>query len=153
MQQEAETEEFQPRMDTDGHGFYRSEEERFQTSVAEGEILSDPVNVSGPEDGCVSQGAAAFGILGLEQMAPARAAEQDFASGGNLETFGYGFSGLIASRTSHIYSLALLGAGAVPHPGWVNRQIRAIQRSLRMGRSASAAAGSATGGGGITGSG
>ena len=63
--------------------------------MAKGKILGDTVNVGRAKDGCVSQGAAAFGILGLEQMAPARAVEQDFASGGNLETFGYGFSGLI----------------------------------------------------------
>jgi hypothetical protein len=85
--------------------------------VAEREILGDPVSVGGSEDRGVSQGAAAFGIFGLEQMTPARTAEQDFAGGGYLETFGYGFSGLIASRSSHIGSLSWFSAGLGMHPG------------------------------------
>jgi hypothetical protein len=36
-------------------------------------------------------------------MPPARTAEQDFAGSRYLEAFGNGFSGLIASGSSHIY--------------------------------------------------
>jgi hypothetical protein len=94
--------------------------------MAKGEVLRDPVNVGGAEYRCVAQGPAAFGIFGLEQMSPARAAKQNLARGGYLESFGYRFSGLITSGSSHIYLLFWLSAGAVMRPGRVYVQVPAF---------------------------
>jgi hypothetical protein len=69
--------------------------------VTEREVLFDPVNIGGSQDRCSSKGTAAFGILGLQQMAPARASEQDFSCAGYLESFGHCFSGLNAFWASH----------------------------------------------------
>src|SRR5436190_23823038 len=52
-------------------------------------------------------------------MAPTGASEQDFATSGYLEAFGHRFSGLIASRSSHICLFSWFSAGALTRPGWV----------------------------------
>jgi hypothetical protein len=57
--------------------------------MTEREVLSDSVNVCGSGEGRLSQRPAAFGIFALQQVAPAGAAEEDFAGAGDFETFGY----------------------------------------------------------------
>jgi hypothetical protein len=71
--------------------------------VTERKVLFNPVNVGWSEDRRLSQGAPAFGVLGLQQMALARASEQDFSRAGYFEPFGYGFSCFNALWTSHKY--------------------------------------------------
>jgi len=55
--------------------------------VTEWKVLFDPVNIGWSENRRFSQGPAAFGILILEQMAPARSSEEDFSGAGNFEPF------------------------------------------------------------------
>ena len=69
--------------------------------MAERQILRDAVGIRGIHTGQTAQRAAAFGIFGLRQMAPARAGAQDFSAGRNLETLGHGLSGFNAFGTSH----------------------------------------------------
>ena len=57
--------------------------------MAERQILGDTINVGRSEDRCLSQGAAAFGIFALKQMAFASAVEQDFAGGSYFEPLSY----------------------------------------------------------------
>jgi len=70
-------------------------------SVAERQILRDTVGVGGIHTGQSAQGAAAFGILGLRQMAAARAGAQNFSASRNLKAFGHGLFGFNAFGTSH----------------------------------------------------
>jgi hypothetical protein len=72
-----------------------------QRSVTERKILYHPVNVGWPENGHFSQGPAPFGVLVLEQMAPARSSEEDFAGAGYLEPFTDRFPGLNSFGSSH----------------------------------------------------
>ena len=58
------------------------------SSVAKWKILFDSINVSGSENGRFPQRSAPLGILPLEQMPLAGAAEQDLAGSRNLEAFG-----------------------------------------------------------------
>ena len=84
--------------------------------MTEGQILQDAISVGRSNEGCLAQGAAAFGILGLEQMAPARAPSQDFAGSGYLETLGHCLPGFYSFGSSHIGSLFLF---AVRIHDWV----------------------------------
>jgi len=59
---------------------------------AERKVLFYPVNVGRPEHRSLSQGTAAFGTLGLQQMAAAGPPEKDFSSAGYFEPLGYRFS-------------------------------------------------------------
>jgi len=63
-----------------GHGRQRG-------SVAERQILFDPINVGCSEDPGLSQRPAAFRTFALKQMASAGAPEKYFAGAGYLETF------------------------------------------------------------------
>jgi hypothetical protein len=72
-----------------------------QQSVAERQTLGDAISVGRIHAGQTAQRAAAFGIFGLRQMAPAGAGAQDLSAGRNLEAFGYGFLGFDAFGTSH----------------------------------------------------
>jgi hypothetical protein len=73
--------------------------------VTEGQALLDAVFIRRMDPGCASQCAAAFGILGLKQVAFAGAGAQDFAASSNLEPFGGGFLRFNAFWTSHKVSL------------------------------------------------
>jgi hypothetical protein len=57
--------------------------------VAEWQVLRDAINVGWSHEPGLTQGPAATGTFALKQMAAARAAEQHFAGGGDLEPFGY----------------------------------------------------------------
>jgi len=57
--------------------------------VAEWQILCDAIRVGRSNESRSSQGPAAFGILALEQMPPARASAHHFAGAGYLETFSH----------------------------------------------------------------
>ena len=70
-------------------------------SVAKWQVLCDTIDVGWPHDGRFSQRAAAFGIFGLRQMAPARAGAHHLSAGRNLETLGHGLPGFNAFGTSH----------------------------------------------------
>ena len=70
-------------------------------SMAERQTLRDTVNVGRPEDLRLSQRPPPFRAFPLEQMAPARAAEQHFAGPSYLETFAYRLFGLNAFGPSH----------------------------------------------------
>src|SRR5579872_2691991 len=65
------------------------------------QVLLDAIFIRGIHAGQSAQRAAAFGILGLRQMAPARAGAQDLAAGGDLEPLGHGLLRLDAFGTSH----------------------------------------------------
>src|SRR3954452_1830010 len=51
--------------------------------------------------GGATQGTAALGAFGLQQMPLAGAGAQDFSAGRNLEPLGHGLLGFDAFRTSH----------------------------------------------------
>ena len=57
--------------------------------MAKREVLLDPVNVGGSNEGRLSQRPAAFGIFALQQMAPTGAPEEYLAGAGDFETFGH----------------------------------------------------------------
>ncbi len=69
--------------------------------MAEGQALGDAILVGEVDGAGAAQAAAAFGALGLAQVAPAGAGAQHFAAGGDLEPLGHGLLGLDAFRTSH----------------------------------------------------
>jgi hypothetical protein len=69
--------------------------------VAEGQTLSDAVDIGRIHAGQTPQRTAAFGIFGLRQVAPAGAGTHDFSAGRNLEAFGHGLLGFDAFGTSH----------------------------------------------------
>ena len=69
--------------------------------MAEGKALLDAIFVSGMDHGRATQTPPALGILGLAQMPPAGTRAQDFAAGGDFESFRGGFLGLNAFGTSH----------------------------------------------------
>ena len=75
--------------------------------MAERQILGDTISVGWSQERPFAQRAAAFGILGLEQMASSGASEQDLAGPSYLETFGHRFSGFNAFGASHTCSLSL----------------------------------------------
>jgi len=60
-----------------------------KASVAERQILGDPISVRRPDDRGRSQRPATFGLFVLKQMAFASAPAQDFPGRRNLETFGH----------------------------------------------------------------
>jgi len=72
------------------------------TSVAKRKVLRDTVGVGRAEELRLSEGPATTGILGLEQVAAAGAAEQHLSAAGYLEAFGHRFSGFNAFGASHI---------------------------------------------------
>jgi hypothetical protein len=88
-----------------------------EKSAAEGQILGDAINVGGIHPGQTTQRTAAFGILGLRQVAPARAGAQNLSASRNFETFGHGFPGLDAFGASHKILKSLLQKSA-EHIGW-----------------------------------
>ena len=72
--------------------------------MAERQILFDAIGVGWIDERHLAQRAAATGIFGLEQMPASGAPAQDFACGGNLETFSHCFPGFDAFRASHVES-------------------------------------------------
>ena len=89
--------------------------------MAEWKILEDAVGVGWPEEPGLSQGPAAAGTLGLKQVAPACASEEDFSPARYLETFGHAFSGLNAFGASH--SFVLLSCAVFASSRWIFRHI------------------------------
>ena len=69
--------------------FHKFAEKNSGRLMTEWQILFDAINVGWSDERCLSQRPAAFGIFALQQMAPTRAPEEDFAGAGNFETFGY----------------------------------------------------------------
>ena len=69
--------------------------------MAEREVLLDAIYVRLVGHDRPTEAAAALGILGLQQMTLARARAQDFASAGDFEPLGHGFSGFNSLRTTH----------------------------------------------------
>ncbi len=58
-------------------------------SVAKWQVLCDTIDVGWSNDRRFSQRPAAFGIFALQQVTPASAPEEHFASGGDFESFGH----------------------------------------------------------------
>lgn len=73
-----------------------------EASMAERQVLEDAIDVGCSQDADLSDGSAAFRALALHQVPSARASEQDLASAGYLESFGYGFAGLDSFGASHV---------------------------------------------------
>jgi hypothetical protein len=69
--------------------------------MTEGQVLGDPIGVGRMDHTGPAEGATALSALGLIQMPATRVGEEHFAARGNLEPFGHGFSGLIASGATH----------------------------------------------------
>ena len=59
------------------------------SSMAEGQVLFDAVNVGRSKDRGISHPPPAFGILALHQMASARSTKKHFTVRGYLEAFRY----------------------------------------------------------------
>jgi hypothetical protein len=55
--------------------------------VAKWQILLDPINIGRPQDFGFAQRSPSTWTFALQQMSPARAAEQDFARASYLEAF------------------------------------------------------------------
>jgi hypothetical protein len=78
-------------------------------SMAEGHALGDAVGVCGVHHGGLAKGAAAFGRLGLSQMANARVTTQDLAGGRDLKPLGRGllrFDTFWATHNKNLNSVA-----------------------------------------------
>jgi hypothetical protein len=69
--------------------------------VTKGQALLDAILVGRVDGGGAAEVAAALGLLGLAQVAPAGARAHHFAASRNLKTFGRGLLGLDAFWTSH----------------------------------------------------
>ena len=69
--------------------------------MAERQVLSDPIGIGGVHHSSAAQSAATFSAFGLVQMPTSGVGTKDLAACGDLEPFGHGFSGLIASRATH----------------------------------------------------
>jgi hypothetical protein len=74
--------------------------------VAERHALRDAVGIGRINDHSTAETAAAFGILGLGQVAFAGVAAQDLSASRNLETLGSGLFGFNAFGTSHKSALS-----------------------------------------------
>jgi hypothetical protein len=72
--------------------------------MTEWQILFDTVNVGWSKNPGFFQPPAPFRVFGAQQVSPAGAPKQYLAGAGNLETFGYCFSGFNTFGTSHIGS-------------------------------------------------
>lgn len=69
--------------------------------MAERHVLENAIFVAFMHHGGVSEATAAFGILGLHQVAFAGMSAQHLAAGGDFETLGRRFLGFNAFWTSH----------------------------------------------------
>jgi hypothetical protein len=69
--------------------------------VAERQTLGDAIDVGLVHEDALAEAAEAFGVFGLRQVTATGAGAQDFAGGGDLEPFGYGFLRFDAFGTSH----------------------------------------------------
>jgi hypothetical protein len=69
--------------------------------VVEGQVLGDAAGIGGVNNYRPAEMAAALGIFGLGQVAPAGVAAQDFAGGGDFEPLGHGLFGFDAFGSSH----------------------------------------------------
>jgi hypothetical protein len=70
-------------------------------SVAEWQVLDDPIGVGFVNDRSFAEPAATLRVFAREQMASAGVGAQHFAGCGDLETFGYGFLCFDAFGSSH----------------------------------------------------
>jgi hypothetical protein len=70
-------------------------------SVAERQILGDPVKIRLVQSLGLAEPTAALGVLGLGEMASASGKAGSFAGAGDFEPFGHGFSGLNTFGASH----------------------------------------------------
>jgi len=70
-------------------------------SAAKGQALRDAIRVGRIHLGGAAEAAAALGILGLAQVAPAGTGAHDFAASRDLESLGHGLLGSDAFWTSH----------------------------------------------------
>jgi hypothetical protein len=70
-------------------------------SVAERQVLLNPINVGWVKHLGVAQASPAFWILALEQMTSAGTSSSNFASAGDLEAFAHRLPGLNSFGTSH----------------------------------------------------
>jgi hypothetical protein len=93
--------------------------------VAEGQILQDAISVGWIGERPGSEGAAALGFFGLQQVPLAGVHAHDFAAGGYFEPLGNGFLGLNAFGASHLRPFlsrrrALYGEAAPRASGFFN---------------------------------
>jgi hypothetical protein len=72
-----------------------------EKSVAERQVLRDAINIGGVHRGCSTETAAAFGILGLGQVAEAGMVAHNFAGASDLEPLGHGLFSFDAFGSSH----------------------------------------------------
>jgi hypothetical protein len=72
--------------------------------MAERQVLDDAVNIRLVHDHSLAEAAEAFGVFSLRQVTATGAGAQDFAGGGDLEPFGYGFLRFDAFGTSHKFN-------------------------------------------------
>ena len=89
-------------------------------SVAERQILFDPINVGGSEALGLSQRSPAFGTFALKQVASTGPPEQHFTRARDFETLGHRFSGSITFGTSHRLFI------------WVSAEISRAQDGLQI---------------------
>jgi hypothetical protein len=75
-----------------------------EKSVAEREVLRDPVGIRWVHLRIFAEAAEAFGVLGLGQVTAASVGAHDLAGGGDFEPLRHGFSSFDAFGTSHIYN-------------------------------------------------
>jgi hypothetical protein len=75
--------------------------------AGERHALFDPIFIGWMHRSCASETAAAFRILGLEQMPLAGAGSQHFSSGGNLKPLRCRFLSFDAFGTSHKFKQML----------------------------------------------
>jgi hypothetical protein len=83
---------------------------------SEGQVLRDAVSVGGVHHGGFAESATALGVLGLEQMAPARFRPKHLAARGQFEPFGDGLSRFNAFGTTHNLSLSLEKSAQYKNP-------------------------------------
>ena len=69
--------------------------------MAKRQALRDAILVGRVDRGGATEVAAALGVLGLAEVAPAGAGAHDFPAGGDFEPLGHGLLGSDAFRTSH----------------------------------------------------
>ena len=83
------------------HKSVRCRVSEVQCSVAEREVLLDPIHVSLVNEVRAAQAAPAFRTFGLAEMASASSTAQDFATSGDFEPLGHRFLCFDTFRASH----------------------------------------------------
>ena len=80
--------------------------------MAERQILRDAIGIGGIHPGGATETAPALGILGLGQVASARAGAHDFSGGRDFKSFGHGLFRFDAFGSSHKIFKSLLQKSA-----------------------------------------